>query len=124
RFEAQLYKLGEKAIQAIQEAGFNITDFAYGQRGVAGYLEGLQHKKSFIPTQRARNALTRIEAWVSQSSTQKDAIIALVQSKLQSILQEIIAYYDLRHPTYHTAGAVQQFIYAFGILTHLLASLR
>ncbi|OJW71549.1 MAG: hypothetical protein BGO68_05265 [Candidatus Amoebophilus sp. 36-38] len=123
-FETKLKKLGEKAIEAIQQAGLEISNFAYGERGVAGYLAGLCQKKDFTPTQRALAALERIEAWVSQSNPKKAYLLEVVQNKLHGILGEIIGYYQSNHRSYYTASAVQQFIYAFGIITHLLGSLR
>lgn len=123
-FELNLQKLGKQALQQIQNANLNLSDFAYGERGVAGYLVGLTQKKSFIPSQRAMAAAENIEAWVSQSNPKKAAVLEIVKDSLQNILTEIIAYYQVHHRNYNTASAIQQFIYGFGIITHLLESLR
>lgn len=122
--EERLQQLGTQAMTSIQTAGLSISDFAYGKRGVAGFLLGVHEKKSFIPTQRAYAALEKLEAWYSKSSPHQEAIIQVVEGKLQEILQNIIHTYEAEHIIYHTAEAVQQLLYAFGIITHLLASLR
>lgn len=123
-FENNLQKLGKEAIQQIQVSGLELSNFSYGQRGIAGYLMGVSEKKSFTPTQRALTALESIEAWYSKTSPKKLSIAAIVQNSLQDILKKIITYYQAEHHIYHTTLAIQQFIYAFGIITHLLASLR
>jgi ATP-dependent exoDNAse (exonuclease V) beta subunit len=123
-FENYLQKLGKAAIQQIRLSGLELSDFSYGQRGVAGYLVEVSKKNGFTPTQRALTALQSIEAWYSKTSAKKASIAALVQSGLQDILKQIITYYQANHLTYYTTLAIQQFIYAFGIITHLLASLR
>jgi ATP-dependent exoDNAse (exonuclease V) beta subunit len=123
-FENQLQRLGIKAMEHIHKAGLTTSNFAYGERGVAGYLAGLSKKKILSPTQRAIAALERIEAWVSQSNPQKAYVLELVQKDLQNILLEIITYYQTNNRNYHTALAIQQFVYAFGIITHLLTTLR
>jgi len=123
-FENNLQKLGKEAIQQIQVSGLELSNFSYGQRGIAGYLMGVSEKKCFTPTQRALTALESIEAWYSKTSPKKLSIAAIVQNSLQDILKKIITYYQAEHHIYHTTLAIQQFIYAFGIITHLLASLR
>ncbi|MHB9147939.1 MAG: UvrD-helicase domain-containing protein [Candidatus Amoebophilus sp.] len=124
KFENSLQKLGKEAMHQIQISGLEVSDFSYGQRGIAGYLMGVSEKKNFTPTQRALTALESIEAWYSKTSPKKLSIVSLVQNSLQDILKKIISYYQAEHHIYHTTLAVQQFIYAFGIITHLLASLR
>jgi ATP-dependent exoDNAse (exonuclease V) beta subunit len=124
KFENNLQKFGREAVQWIQESALELSDFSYGQRGVAGYLMGISEKKNFAPTQRTLTALDSIEAWYSKASPKKELIATVVQSKLQSILAKIITYYQTEYHGYHTIVAIQQFIYAFGIITHLLESLR
>jgi ATP-dependent exoDNAse (exonuclease V) beta subunit len=123
-FEETLQQLGAQALHIIEAAGLSIADFAYGKQGVAGFLWGVYQKKNFTPSQRAYAAVERLEAWYSKSSPHRDAIIQVVQSKLQGLLQDIINIYEAQYTAYHTVEAVQQLIYAFGIITHLLASLR
>ncbi|MEM7055937.1 MAG: UvrD-helicase domain-containing protein, partial [Bacteroidota bacterium] len=123
-FERNLQELGEVAMKAIHQSGLVVADFAYGKRGVAGYLEGLQQKYSFVPTQRATRALQRIEAWYSKTTDKQQRIVQVVQHSLLSILEQAIRFYRAHHRIYHTALAVQHFIYAFGITTQLLERLN
>ncbi len=123
-FEDTFQALGKEAQQAIQEASLTIPDFAYGQRGVAGYLVNLQFQERFAPTQRAIQAIDNIATWYSKTSPNKQAIIHLVQDKLQGILERAISYYQAHHQPYYTALAIQHFIYALGIMTHLKEQLQ
>lgn len=123
-FEETLQQLGARAMRSIEAAGLSVADFAYGKQGVAGFLSGVYQKKSFVPTQRAYAAAEKPESWYSKASPHKDTIIQVVESNLQGLLQDIINTYEAQYVAYHTAEAVHQLIYAFGIITHLLASLR
>lgn len=123
-FESNLQGLGEAAMKAMHQAGLIVADFAYGKRGVAGYLAGLQQKQSFVPTQRAIEASQQMEAWYSKTTHKQQRIVKVVQHSLLNILAQAIRFYQAHHRIYHTALAVQHFIYAFGIITHLLERLN
>lgn len=123
-FETTLQELGKSALEAIQQSNLHITDFAYASKGVAGYLASLYHKKSFTPTQRAIHALEDITVWYSKMSTNKPAIIQVVQESLQDILKQAVRFYQTHYQHYYTALAIQQFIYALGIITHLKEKLQ
>jgi len=123
-FEHKLQGLGQQALTIIQQAGLVVNDFAYGNSGVAGYLAGLVAKRKWTPSQRALQALQRVEAWYSRASDKRERIVKVVQDELKPCLQETVNFYDAHHRTYHTALEVRHFIYAFGIVTQLLARLN
>jgi ATP-dependent exoDNAse (exonuclease V) beta subunit len=123
-FEAYLQAAGQGALQHIQQAGLSVADFAYGVRGVVGYLAGLAQKSNFVPTQRSLQARHRVEAWYRKDSPHQVRIISLVASKLQPILQESIGYYEAHRQAYYTAKAIQGLLYAFGLVGHLIAGLQ
>ncbi|MEM7383190.1 MAG: UvrD-helicase domain-containing protein [Bacteroidota bacterium] len=122
-FEDTLQGMGSTALQAMHQADLVVEDFAYGQRGVAGYLAGLQQQQRFTPTRRALEAAASIAAWHTTRTDKQERIIQLVQQDLQGILRQALRFYQTHHRSYYTALAVQHFIYAFGIITHLLARL-
>ena len=123
-FEQLLQGFGKKALAAMTQAGLTVQDFAYGKSGVAGYFEKLKTKKSFSPTARTRKALHDATAWYSKTSPKKQAIENLVNNTLQNILQTTVQYYQTHAPAYYTALAVKRFMYALGIMNHLLAKLN
>ena len=122
-FENKLQALGYRALNTIQRAGLVVNDFAYGSAGVVGYLVGLATKRRWLPSQRALRALHCAEAWYSRVSHQKERIAQVVRDELEPCLQEAVNFYDTHHRAYHTALEVRHFIYAFGIVTQLLARL-
>ncbi len=123
-FETQLQTCGAKAMHIIAERDLQIADFAYGKQGVAGFLAGLAYKKNFKPSKRAYTAAAQIGAWYSKASPRKADIEAVVQEHLQNLLQEAIGIYEQHHSKYDTGKAVQQWLHAFGVMTHLLQALR
>lgn len=123
-FEGRLQGLGEAAMKAMHQAGLGVADFAYGKRGVAGYLAGLQQGRGFAPTKRAIEASDCIAVWYTKGTDRHERIIQVVKQDLQGLLRQAIYFYRTHHRCYHTALAVQHFVYAFGIITHLLARLN
>lgn len=123
RFAGELQSIGKAARQAMQQAGLVVEDFAYGKRGVAGYLADLQQRQRFAPTRRAIEASEAIKGWYTKGTDKQERIIQLVRQELQGLLTQAIHFYQTYHRSYYTALAVRHFIYAFGIITHLLARL-
>lgn len=122
-FETKLQHWGEQAQHAIQQAGLEVGDFAYGQAGVAGYLTGLTTQKRWMPTQRALRALDQPTAWYSKTSDQAKRIGSVVQEALLPCLQKVVSFYNAHHKAYFTALEVRHFIYALGIAIQLLEQL-
>jgi ATP-dependent helicase/nuclease subunit A len=123
-FAGHLQTAGQQALKHIEKAGLSPADFAYGARGVVGYLIGLAQKSNFMPTQRSLQASDSAEAWCRKDSPHQAHITKLVIAKLQPLLQQIIGYYEAHHQAYYTAKAIQTFVYAFGLTGHLMAGLQ
>lgn len=123
-FERQLQGLGQQAIDILKQEGLMVSDFSYGATGVAGYLTGLATKRRWKPSQRALRALYCEEAWCPKTSAKHVRISQVVTHSLQACLREAVHFYDMHHRAYHTAQEVRHFIYAFGIITRLLAQLN
>jgi ATP-dependent exoDNAse (exonuclease V) beta subunit len=123
-FENSLQALGQKSIEFIQKAQLSVADFAYGQIGVAGYLSNLQQNKKFTPTKRAINAAENSSAWSTKSSPNKQAITEVVENGLQDLLRQVIGFYQSHYRPYYTALAIQEFVHALGIMTHLKEKLQ
>ena len=123
-FEHQLQGLGQQALDILKQAGLMVSDFSYGAAGVVGYLTGLATKRRWKPSKRALHALHCEAAWCQKTSPKHVHISQVVVQSLQPCLQKAVHFYDMHHRAYHTAQEVQYFIYAFGIITHLLAQLN
>ncbi|MEL6152689.1 MAG: UvrD-helicase domain-containing protein, partial [Bacteroidota bacterium] len=123
-FETHLQGLGQQALQAIQRAGLEVSDFAYGKAGAAGYLTGLATKRQWTPTLRALRALGHVPMWYARASDKQQEIACVVQDHLQPCLQAVVQFYDTHHRTYYAALAVKHFVYALGIVTQLLERLN
>lgn len=123
-FETRLQALGQQAMATLEQAGLGVSDFAYGPSGVVGYLAGLATQRRWKPTQRALQALQRIEAWYARTANQQEKIAQVVQEALQPCLQAAVQFYDTHYRTYYTALEVRHFVYALGMMTQLLARLN
>ncbi|MEN0016424.1 MAG: UvrD-helicase domain-containing protein [Bacteroidota bacterium] len=123
-FEHTLARWGQETTEILQEAQLEVTDFAYGKQGAAGYLISLGQNKAQPPTQRAVKAARDIQNWYKKGSPHQQHITKIVQQHLQPLLNTVIDHYQTHYKTYQTACAIQELIYTFGITTHMLAALQ
>jgi len=123
-FEKKLQHIGQAAILQMQEAGLSVADFAFGKRGVAGYLEQLSYAKKMAPTQRALAAKDNVSDWYTKKHPQQATIKYLVENGLQEKLKSAIDYYHKNSTDYHTARSIMHFMYALGVLDALIIQLR
>ncbi|MFP4293751.1 MAG: UvrD-helicase domain-containing protein [Cyclobacteriaceae bacterium] len=119
KFDKAMQSYGERALNLMQQHGLDITDFAYGRSGVAGYFIRLKEGGDYDPKQRAREAYLDTDKWTTKSSKKKAEVQQLLDAGLQTLLRQAIDHYDAEHISYHSALQLLRFIYAFGILKRL-----
>lgn len=122
QFENQMKSFGNEGISAISSAGFSVRDFAYGDKGVAQYFEKIRMNISgedYLPGKRADEAAYDSSKWASKSSPLKREIIALAESRLQPLLQQIIHFTESEIPVYIGAIEVLKRIFMLGIVEDL-----
>jgi ATP-dependent exoDNAse (exonuclease V) beta subunit len=116
KFENAMRSFGERGLSHMQKHGLEFTDFAYGKSGVGNYFMRVLEGSDYEPKKRAEEAARDPEKWSTKKSPKKDKIAEAVESGLQSILQQAIAYYQKEHINYQSARQLLKFIYAYGIL--------
>ncbi len=119
-FEKKLKELGKRAISFINDHDLEISDFSYGDKGVAGYLQNLQNGINFEFTARAKLALHDTAKWYSKSSPNKELISQLVKVFLSQILNEIYEIYKENKLSYFTSLALKPLLYSLGITENIL----
>lgn len=123
KFENAMQSFGERGLSHMQKYGLAYTDFAYGKSGVGNYFVRMVDGTDYEPKKRAEDAAEDTEKWSTKKSPLKDKIREVVESGLQSLLQQAIAYYYKEHINYQSARQLLRFIYAYGILQDLSAKL-
>jgi len=116
KFENAMQSFGEQGLSHMQQHGLEYTDFAYGKSGVGNYFVRMVDGSDYEPKKRVTEAAANPEKWSTQKSPKKDIIREAVESGLQEILQQAIAYYQNEHINYNSARQLLKFIYAYGIL--------
>lgn len=113
-FEAKMIQFGKEGIELIHGFGLKTSDF---KNGTANYFDKISHKNMEPPgaTLRKIYAGTTTE-WRAKTSPLKNKIDQLVDSGLQDLLVDTIAFYDENLPNYYSAQEVSKNIYIYGLL--------
>lgn len=121
-FENKMKEFGVTGLSIIQNNGFNVFDFSYGSKGVAGYFEKIcssSDTDNYKPKTRVLEALKDAEKWVTKKSPDKIKITELAELKLIPLLQIITDFFDAEFKNYMTAIEIVRKIYLFGIVNDL-----
>ncbi|MTI33400.1 UvrD-helicase domain-containing protein [Xanthovirga aplysinae] len=122
-FEETMKSFGIRANNVLDDLGLDITDFAYGQSGVMGYLSKLATGRKFEPGIRARSAIMDVEKWYSKTSKKKELIEQAFHNGLNEELASAIQNYDRHFLRYQSANQILRYIYNFGILSQVTKKL-
>lgn len=121
-FEQKMQKIGQTALNIVQQEGLTLEDFTYGTKGVMGYFLKLANKKDFKPTKRAVIGSDDLKSWYKKNN-QVAHIAMVVESLLHPLLMEAMTLYEQEGLAYRTAIVGNRFIYAFGMIGALLIGL-
>ncbi|MEM9831196.1 MAG: UvrD-helicase domain-containing protein [Bacteroidota bacterium] len=117
-FEQHMASIGQAALELMNQRQADVSDFAYGSSGVAGYFTKISEGNSFLPTSRVLQASDSLESWVSKKNPDRKRLLS-VASQLLPQLEQALEAYDEYGTLYQSAVQMQRFVYAYGILHHL-----
>ncbi|MEM7361528.1 MAG: UvrD-helicase domain-containing protein [Bacteroidota bacterium] len=88
----------------IKKEQLEAKDFAWGEKGIIGFLEKVANKKKISPpSTRTLQASLDSSVWVSKKSPRRDEILALVEETLQPLLTTLLALYTDEYAHYTTS---------------------
>lgn len=93
-------------VHYVEEAHLEAKDFAWGEKGIIGFLKKLQAKKIVPPSTRLLQASIDPTVWVSKKSPDRHKILPLVESTLQPLFTELLAYYTTHYAHYATSATL------------------
>ena len=108
-YKKQLQQQASIMLDLIAKAGFKAENFAWGQRGIVGFLTKVSQQKEAKPTARIRKAASAPGPihWLSTRTTPTASLEALIQDQLQPALQRLLEMYDSNHGDDTTLHALQ-----------------
>ena len=120
-FEQFYSQIGEDVRRIIAQHGLDVSEFAYGKSGVAGYLSNLGKGGKMEPGSRARAAIDTPKKWTTgkASSETKKAVETACSAGLNDLLKKAVAHYDEQSMLYKSTDKTLSYIYTLGILTDL-----
>jgi len=123
KFENHLKLLGKKGVALITRSGLTIDDFSNKEKGAGSLFSKFEtgYLKEISAT--AKSAAESIDKWYTKSSHKKSEIHALVESKLQPLLIEIVDFIRNNEKQYFTALPVIKQMRMLGILADLKAEI-
>ena len=122
-FESRMKAIGNNAVQVIQNAGLEFSDFSFGKSGVIGYFEKIRAIKNtddYVLKQRALDGLESVEKWYTKKSPKKEEIHSLVENQLHGFLQAAHTLVQNEYKIFLSAYEALRRIYVFGIFNDLL----
>ncbi|ALI98083.1 UvrD-helicase domain-containing protein [Rufibacter tibetensis] len=129
-FEDEMRRLGEEALTAIEEAGFELSDFRGGNRGsVANYFKKIASGSDYVPTDTNRKVLDKELNWytgdINRDKSGRLTLIAnLASACLDSYLDEAISLYDVSYQEYCSTCAVLEHFTTCALLGEYLQLLE
>jgi len=122
RFEGQMKSFGSEGMKAMQSAGLEIKEFAYGESGVAKYFDKIRMNVSgeaYKPGKRVVDARNDSSKWSSKTSPKKKEIQDAAEKTLQPLLERIFVFIESEYAVYLGATEVLKKIFLLGIVEDL-----
>ncbi|MBN1822419.1 MAG: UvrD-helicase domain-containing protein [Prolixibacteraceae bacterium] len=117
-FEKEMKIKGEKGLNIIKSGQLDISDFSYGETGVAGAFIKVT-KGNFEFGSRIKDGAGDPEKWVKKDHKRRNEIISLINAQLLPILIEILNYSEKNSQNYFTAKLISSNLYSLGVLSDL-----
>ena len=118
-FITELKARASGIVSAIEQSGFDMTSFAYGGSGVAGFIYSLAKGELKTPGVRVQTAMENAESWYAKKAPQKEALHQLVVGRLQPQLLALNDYLQTHTRDYYTAKELNRYLFTLGILQNL-----
>lgn len=124
-FEGRMDEMGKRGLDLLDKHGLSIADFYRGAKGVMFHLYKIQKdQKKYAPTAMLLNALDGSGSWYSKTSKKAADLDSVLHGGLESLLNEVVDYYEEHHVLYNTALQIKKFIYGYGLLADLTRKLQ
>lgn len=122
-FLNELKQIGQQFLASIHSAGLEVSDFSYGEKGVAGSF--VKMANGILPDfagARFVKAADGIEGWCAKSSKKKNSIEALWMSSLDSLHKKASAL-ESRQLQYNSAEIILENFGSLALLTDIAKEL-
>jgi ATP-dependent exoDNAse (exonuclease V) beta subunit len=123
-FENAISSLAKKGIDEISNSGYSVSDFAYGNNGVAGYLLKLSGKNISIPGKRVYDVLDNIERWATKTAQNRQILVNIGNEKLNPVLRSICGQFDIYSQQYFSARTILNNLGQLGLLSNLASEIN
>ncbi len=122
-FEKKILKDSESIYNLIINNNFSVSDFKYGNNGIAGFLKSNSSGNLKYPTKRIIECIDTPENWISKGK-KDNIIISFISNNLNERLKNLIAFFESEYPKYNTSLLIRNNIYSYAILRELEKEVR
>lgn len=119
-FESGIFSMAGKMVVLYRNQGYSVDDFSNKTRGIAGWLEKISRR--VMPAEISKTAYAAAESedkWVTRAHPRRAELSALVSSDLMPELNRLIAFFNEKSQSYHTARAIKAEWYTLAVLLDL-----
>ncbi len=122
-FEQQMAAISNRTAVHLQQCELSVSDFKYGDKGVAGYLLKLKTGVKYEPSVRAINALNNVDEWYSKTSA-RSIDVKSAYHQLNSLLNEAITLWNNQGKSYNTAVLLLKNFKLLGLLSDISLNIQ
>lgn len=127
-YQSSMQKLASEALSIMRSNNLTGDDIKHGANsGLFTFFEYFASQSSLKKASvkpRVRNTFTEASQWPSPKSPRKASIIALAESKLVPIINEMLDMFDKRHKAALSAEIALENLYTFGLIADISRKLK
>jgi ATP-dependent helicase/nuclease subunit A len=116
--------LAQESLDEISRHQLHAADFAWGHRGVFGYLSKCARGQLPPPRHRVQQAASEEGSWASKKSSAYLKVQALADTTLKPLLQGLLVSHQAAYPPYASYQALQPLRHVLALSTQLQATWR
>ncbi len=117
-FEQEMKTLAKACLEMIERNSLAVSDFSYGDGGVAGYYGKILAGK-WEPGTRVRKGAEEPSSWAAKKSPMASRIEQALADGLLSVHQDLLDFFDKQWTGYNTDVAIADTAASFGLLGYL-----
>jgi ATP-dependent helicase/nuclease subunit A len=120
RFENYLKQRAMAALELLEAYNLQPSDFKHGRSSVAQYFVRVSQKHDFDPKARATKvAVEGANEWYGKTTAKASEIEVVLDAGLQSLLEEMVSFYQNKQKEYYSALQILRTLHTFGLLQDL-----
>ena len=122
-FEKTVKQRANKIIELIESHKYNLSNFAYGDKGIVGNIYKIAKSNEYQLNQRILEKYDNVDAWITKKNKDKSKSI-FINDHVIPLTRQLVDYYRDNITHYNTNKTISKMFHIYGIVNRLSDSLR